>query len=573
METLTFLTIRRERWMKKKTVSIALTALMSTSLFSPAVLAQGGENDRAVSEAENVRAHPAFTWGNPAPSSPVLHPGSARGAGMIQSTLDQIDPLMEDKIAEGVMPGAVALVARSGHIVKHDAYGDAYRYTDGEFTEADSPIAMEKDTIFDLASISKIFTTTAAMVLYEDGAFQLDDPVADYIPEFAANGKEDVTIRQLMTHTSGFTAWIPLYSQGNDREDRMQIVFNHPLANEPGTAYTYSDLNMITLGAIIERLSGQRLDEFVRENITEPIGMEDTMYNPPASLKERIAATEYQPAIDRGLVWGEVHDENAWSLDGVAGHAGVFSTAEDLAKFAHMFVKEGRYGGKQILEPETIKLLSENQIPEFPGDDHGLGWELNQGWFMDGLSDENSLGHTGYTGTSIVVNQDNDTIAILLTNRVHPSRSTVSTNTARRPFARLVADSIPVEMPKKEEAWFSGYGDQLNRSLTAEVDIDEDASLSFDTWYRIENNSDFGHVETSPDGETWTAAGTEFTGNSEDWSEEEVSIPAGTKFIRFTYETDSYANSRGWYVKDIELNLSNGEKLQPVFTGWGKRSY
>ncbi|MCA1057200.1 serine hydrolase [Rossellomorea aquimaris] len=559
--------------MNKKSMTIALSALMCTSLLSPGVLAQGGEDGKEALAARNVLAHPVFTWGNPAPSSPVLHPGSARGAGMIQSTLDEIDPLLEGKIEEGVMPGAVALVARSGVVVKHDAYGDAYRYTDGDFTEAERPINMEKDTIFDLASISKIFTTTAAMILYEEGKFNLDDPVADYIPEFAANGKEDVTIRQLMTHTSGFTAWIPLYRQGNDREDRLQIVFNQPLANEPGTTYTYSDLNMITLGAIVERLSGKRLDEFVKETITEPIGMEDTMYNPPPSLKERIAATEYQPAIGRGLVWGEVHDENAWSLDGVAGHAGVFSTAEDLAKFAHMFVKDGRYGDKQILKPETVKLLSENQIPEFPGDDHGLGWELNQGWFMDGLSDEDSLGHTGYTGTSIVINRDNDTIAILLTNRVHPSRSTVSTNTARRPFARLVADSIPVEMPKKEDAWFSGYGDGLHRTLTAEVNVEEEASLSFDTWYRIEHDSDFGYVETSPDGETWTGAATPYTGTHEEWSREEIMIPAGTKYIRFNYVTDSYANSRGWYVKDTELNLAGGDKIHPHFKGWEKRSY
>jgi serine-type D-Ala-D-Ala carboxypeptidase len=173
------------------------------------------------------------------------------------------------------------------------------------------------------------------------------------------------------------------------------------------------------------------------------------------------------------------------------------------------------------------------------------------------------------------VDQDNDTIAILLTNRVHPSRSTVSTNTVRRPFARLVADSIPVEMQghKKEKAWFAGYGDQLNRSLTAEVDVKEDARLSFDTWYRIEKDSDFGHVETSPDGETWTAAGNAMTGTSDGWSEEEVSIPAGTKFIRFNYETDASVNYRGWYVKDIQLKTKNGHKLKTHFTGWTERSY
>lgn len=297
----------------------------------------------AAAKSSVERVHPFFTWNNPAPSLPVLLRGSAKSAGMLQGTLDEIDPLMEGLINDGVMPGAVAFVARSGQIVKHDAYGHAYRYKDNQFTEAEEPIAMTEDTIFDLASISKVFTTTAAMVLYEQGLFQLDDPVAEHLPEFAANGKENVTIEQLMTHTSGFTAWIPLYAQGK-QEDRIQRVLAHPLANQPGTTYTYSDLNMITLGTLVERLSGQRLDEFIREHLTEPLGMHDTMYNPPSSLKHRIAATEYQPAVGRGLVWGEVHDENAWSLEGVAGHAGVFSTAKDLAKLAHMFIKKDAMG-------------------------------------------------------------------------------------------------------------------------------------------------------------------------------------------------------------------------------------
>jgi CubicO group peptidase (beta-lactamase class C family) len=563
--------------MKKKPVSIAIAAVLCTSLLGPLDSHISAEGEKSQEESKNTSlpVHPQFNWGNPGPASPVLHHGSAKGAGMIQSTLDQIDPLMEEMIKERAMPGAVALVARSGHIVKHSAYGDAYRYLDNQFTETDSPISMKEDTIFDLASISKIFTTTAAMILYEQGLFDLDDRVAEHIPEFSNNNKEHVTIRQLMTHTSGFTAWIPLYSQGNSREERMQIVFNHPLANEPGTTYTYSDLNMITLGALIERLSGQPLDEFVKENLTDPIGMLDTMYNPPAELKNRIAATEYQPAIGRGLVWGEVHDENAWSLDGVAGHAGVFSTAEDLAKLAHMFVKDGRYGGKQILQPETIKMLAENQIPEFPGNDHGLGWELNQGWFMDALSDGASLGHTGYTGTSIVIDQKNDTIAILLTNRVHPTRSTVTTNIVRRPFARLVADSIPVQMPKKEDSWFSGYGDRLNRTLETEVNLDEEAILSFETWYRLENNSDYGHVEISSDGETWSAVIPSFSGENEEWRQSNVVIPSDTKHIRFHYQTDATVNGRGWYVKNIKLEAAGGEIIETVFTGegWSKRNY
>ena len=440
-------------------------------------------------------------------------------------------------------------------------------------TESTSPIKMQENTIFDLASISKIFTTTAAMILYEQGHFELDDKVAKYIPEFAANGKEDVTIRQLMTHTSGFTAWIPLYTKGSTREDRINMVFNQSLSNEPGSKYTYSDLNMITLGALIEKMSGQRQDEFVKEQITEPLKMTDTMYNPPASLKNRIAATEFQPWTNRNIVWGEVHDENAWSLDGVAGHAGVFSTAEDLAKLAHMYLNDGRYGSVQILKHETVQILVKNQIPQFAGNDHGLGWELAQGWFMDALSEGSTLGHTGYTGTSIVVNRNNGTIAILLTNRVHPSRSTVSTNVARRQLARQVADAIPVEI-SDGTAWFSGYGDGLQRSMTTAVNLDQPARLSFKTWHRIEPEADYGYLELSEDGENWQLAVT-LTGSSIDWDTVEAEIPETTRFIRFRYKTDSYTNGRGWYVDNIKLVNFDGDQVDTDFSGegWEQRSY
>ncbi|WP_257348939.1 serine hydrolase [Pseudalkalibacillus decolorationis] len=563
--------------MKRKSLSIPLATLIGTSVL----LAGGGvtmaERDHPAqpttkqSESKTVQnkhPHPKFTWGEPGPISPVLHPGSARGAGMNEQPLKEIDQVMNTMIEEEVMPGAVAFVARKGHIVKHEAYGYAARYTDDTKSEMDNPIQMTTDTIFDVASISKIFTTTAAMKLYEEGYFELDDPVANYIPEFAQNGKENVTIRQLMTHTSGFKAWIPLYTQGDSRDDRLQLVFESPLVNQPGTTYTYSDLNMITLGALIERLSGQRLDQYVKEKITEPLGMKDTMYNPPSELKNRIAATEYQPWTDRGLVWGDVHDENAWSLGGVAGHAGVFSTASDLAKLAHMYLNNGRYGDKQILQPETVQLLVENQIPEFPGDDHGLGWEIQQGWFMDALSSDSTLGHTGYTGTSIVVDRNNATIAILLTNRVHPTRDTVSTNPARRQFARKVADAIPVSIQGKGPAWFSGYGDRLQRSLTGEVNLSEAAALSFKTWHRIEANYDYGYVEVSSDGESWQQVGEPLTGSS-NWEAIEVQLPSNTQYVRFRYQTDGSTNSRGWYVQDIQVTLQNGQVIEPQFSGDG----
>ncbi|WP_330948825.1 serine hydrolase domain-containing protein [Virgibacillus sp. MG-45] len=516
-----------------------------------------------------------FPWDKPGRLSPVLHPGSASGAGMREEPLQEIDSVMEGMIENGTMPGAVTLVARRGHIVQHKAYGHSYLYKDDRFTEAEEPIQMKRDTIFDLASISKIFTTTAAMKLYEEGLYDLDDPVAAYLPEFAHNGKEEVTIRQLMTHTSGFAPSAPVYDVEGDRETKLQYVLRYPLANTPGTTYTYSDLNMITLGVLIERLSGLRQDEYVKGAIIEPLGMTDTMYNPPAYLKERIAATEFQPWTGRGIVWGTVHDEKAWALEGVAGHAGVFSTAYDLAKLAHMYVNKGSYGGKQILKPSTIELLTENQLPNFPGDDHGLGWELNQMWYMDGLTDKATMGHTGYTGTSIVVSPNNGTIAILLTNRVHPTRNTVSTNPARRQLAQQVADAIPVAMPsKKTKAWFSGYGSNIDHQLTTTVSLKKDALLSFQAWYRTEENADIGYVEVSNDGDHWSTVLT-YTGNSRDWETDHVVIPKDTTHIRIRYQTDTYYNGRGIYITNTSLSYASGLKewIQWNADGWIERNY
>ncbi|CAH0344219.1 serine hydrolase domain-containing protein [Bacillus sp. CECT 9360] len=570
--------------MKNKSLPVVAAVLSVSMLFGEAGFVNATNSKQvlpSIEQKEKKRkggmksiAHP-FSWDQPGPSSPVLHPGPVRAAGMVNQPLHDIDRFMESAIEQRAIPGAVVYVARRGVTVKHDAYGYAARYVDNQYTEMDDTKLMEKDTIFDLASISKLFTTTAAMKLYEQGKFKLDDPVADYIPEFSQNGKSDVTIRQLMTHTSGFAAWIPLYNRGESRTDRLQIVFSQPLQNKPGAKYTYSDLNMITLGALVERLSGKRLDEFVAATITKPLKMNNTMYNPPASLKERIAATEYQPSTGRGLVWGEVHDENAWSLDGVAGHAGVFSTAEDLAKFSHMILQEGKYGRTRILQPSTVKLLNENQNAAFPGDDHGLGWELQQGWYMDALTESHTLGHTGYTGTSIVVSPTNDTIAILLTNRVHPTRTTVSTNPTRRSFARQVADSIPVDIPGKNPAWFSGYGDNLKRQLILETELEQNAVLSLDTWYRIEAETDYGDIEISEDGKQWAKLADSVTGNSGQWLKQKFPVPIHTKYIRFTYRTDATVNGRGWYVANIKLMSDSGQEINTniVNEGWTLRKY
>lgn len=518
---------------------------------------RGGEKEAGGSFAPIPGSH---GWDDPGPSSRMLHFGTAAAAGMRQAPLDAMDEEIQSAIDARVTPGAVVLIARRGVIVKEQAYGDAARYVDDRFTPMAHPLPMRTDTLFDLASVSKLFTTTAVMQLYDCGLIDLDAPVARYLPEFAENGKEAVTIRQLLTHTSGFEPDIPLWQMEGTRAQRIEAVLTHPLSASPGTQYIYSDLNFITLGALVERLSGERLDRYVREHITAPLGMKETMYCPPAFLKPRIAATEYQPWTGRGLVWGQVHDENAWALDGVAGHAGVFSTAHDLAIFGQMMLNGGSYRGHRVLSAKAVRWIETNQTPQFPGEDHGLGWELNQGWYMDALSEPTTLGHTGYTGTSIVVSPNNDTICILLTNRVHPTRNTPSTNPLRRTVARQTALAIPVSLPRQGESWFGGMGDDVVHDLVASVDLQNGGRLSFDTWYRIEPDADFGFVEATQDGTHWHPLAV-VTGSS-DWHHVRLDVPAATVQVRFRYQTDASVNGRGWYLHAPTVSDAHGKKLQ-----------
>lgn len=567
------------KWRRILSIGLGMSMVFPTALWNPPFLSAESTLKKSEVEIGGVQAIPSqdehpFPWDKPGISSPVLRWGAPKAAGMKVGPLNAIDPHIQEAIQKRTIPGAVVLIARRGVVVKHKAYGHSLLYRDDRYTPVEKPIAMKEDTLFDIASITKLFTATAAMKLYELGRFKLDDPVARYIPEFAAEGKEKVTIRQLMTHTSGLAPGAPLLRMGNNREERLQSLFRQPLQAEPGTKYAYGDLNLIVLGALVERLSGMPLDAFVKKHITAPLGMTDTMYNPPASLKPRIAATEYEAENGRGLIWGEVHDENAWALGGVAGHAGLFSTARDLAVFGHMFLQKGKYGGKRILKESTVDLMMKNHLADFPGDDQGLGWELNQGWYMDALADANTMGHTGFTGTSLVVNHKNQTIAILLTNRVHPVRN-AGVNPERRQVARMAADAIAVAGLGKEGAWFSGYGDHLDRSLNSGElpESAEPSTLSFETWYRVEaepgTGNDSGTLEGSPDGIHWSPLAEPFIGNSEGWRRVEVTVPPGTKLLRFRYRTDDYANGRGWYVKDPVLKTADERQVDIQWSGEG----
>ncbi|RYM05804.1 class A beta-lactamase-related serine hydrolase [Sporolactobacillus sp. THM7-7] len=532
------------------------------------------EHDKMDKPLNFKSAYP-HPWDRPGPSSPVVHMGTARAAGMVERPLDLMDKDIDLAIENRVMPGAVVMVVRRGAIAKWKSYGYAARYTDSNFTEMDHLIKMRTDTIFDLASLSKLFTATAVMQLWDQGAFSLDDPGAKYLPEFSANGKENVTIKQLLTHTSGFRPDPPrhLYEIEGTRENRLNYVLKQPLTEKPGTHDVYSDINYIALGVLVERLTGQREDQYIRDHISEPLNMKDTMYNPPRNLKVRVAATESQPWTGREMIWGEVHDENAWALDGVAGHAGLFSSAHDLAVFGQMMLNHGIYAGKCVLSQKAVQLIKTNWNEAFPGQDHGLGWELSQGWYMDALADLHTIGHTGYTGTSIVVSPNNNTIVILLTNRVHPTRHTPSANEIRRAVARRTADAIPVSMPTKDAAWFSGYGNGLNRTLTAKVDTGHKAHLSYKTWYRTEKGYDLGNLEVSSNGSDWTAI-KQYTGSSGDWLNQTIGLPERTEFVRFRYQTDAMVNGRGWYVFDAKL-LTDGKAARPewISDGWVKRGY
>ncbi|WP_432588552.1 serine hydrolase domain-containing protein [Streptomyces sp. HD1123-B1] len=268
------------------------------------------------------------------------------------------------------------------------------------------------DTVFDLASLTKLFTTILAVRAVERGRIALDAPVAAYAPRFTAAAEHGITVRQLLTHTSGLVPELPLYDCGSDEERRARLAAEPP-ATPPGTARRYSDLNFLLLQAVLEGAADEPLDRLVHDTVTAPLGMTSTRFRPPASWLPRIAATEDQRRpwgkLDRGMVRGTVHDENAYALGGVAGHAGLFATAGDLAALCRALLR----GGGPLLSPASVELMLTGP---------GLGFEIDQPWFMGELAGRGAAGHTGFTGTSLVLDRATDCYLILLANTVHPRR-------------------------------------------------------------------------------------------------------------------------------------------------------
>ena len=353
----------------------------------------------------------------------------------IDSTLPaRLDSIMRVGIAEGAAPGASLAVGRYGRLVHLRGYGTLdYSPT----TQLVTP-----NTLYDLASLTKVVaTTTAAMILEEGGRLDLDRTVASYVPELKAPDKTAITVRMLLTHSGGFEAYAPLYQTARGRAEYLAAINDRPLAYQPGTRAIYSDWDMVLLQAVIERISGTSLDQYVEGHITRQLGMSDTRFNPDtndAPLRLRIAPTALSEL--RGQLRGSVHDGNAWALGGVSGHAGLFSSARDLAVFAQMLLNGGSYGDVRLVAPQTIARWTGRQGS---GASRALGWDTPAPNSSAGrYFSPRSFGHTGFTGTSIWIDPERGLFVVLLMNRVNPRGESTRHVQLRRDIADAVQSAI-----------------------------------------------------------------------------------------------------------------------------------
>jgi CubicO group peptidase (beta-lactamase class C family) len=313
---------------------------------------------------------------------------------------------------------------------------------------ADAPVP-NAHTLWDLASLTKVVGLTSAMLqLVAQGRVHLDAPVQQYLPEFAGAGKERVTVRHLLTHTGGLTSWRPLHKEAVSPDSAVALALATALDTAPGIQMVYSDLGLIILGKVVERVTVQTLDRYLAEHVFHPAGMMETMYNPPVALRSRIAPTEIDSWRGRHLR-GEVHDENAFALGGVAGHAGLFSSAEDLARFARLYLNRGMLDGRRILDSVNVERFTTWQ--DSARHNRALGWmkPRTPGWFGGTLMSSRAYGHTGFTGTSLYIDPDHDVFVILLSNRVNPTRMNAKVGRVRHRLADGVMSVVLFTPPAR----------------------------------------------------------------------------------------------------------------------------
>jgi CubicO group peptidase (beta-lactamase class C family) len=319
---------------------------------------------------------------------------------------------MNRALTDSAFPGAVAVVGnRRGILLEHSV---------GQLDVADST-PPDARTLWDMASLTKVVALTSVlMTLVESGKLQLDAPIQRYVPEFTGRWKGRVTVRHLLTHTSGLPSWRPLYKETTSAADALALAIATPLDTVPGVRMVYSDLGAIILGEMARRVSKSPLDRYATERIFGPLGMTETFFRPDSSVYGRTAPTEIDPWRQRHLR-GEVHDENAYALGGVSGHAGLFSTARDLARLAQAYLNGGTLDGRRVWSQRTIDLFTRVQNPAVSH--RALGWETANGANSGGrFMSASAFGHTGFTGTSIWIDPENDVFVILLSNRVNPTR-------------------------------------------------------------------------------------------------------------------------------------------------------
>ena len=414
---------------------IILCASFASALCAPVVQAEEA-NPGAVLAADQNGAAPAARG---TPSNPVK--------------LSAVDAVIQQAIAEGNIPGAVLVVGHDGKVIYRKAYGNRALEPRHE--------PMTLDTVFDLASLTKVVaTTTAVMQLMELGKVRMNDPVAKYIPEFAQNGKEDITIRQLLTHYSGLAPDLDLETAWEGKQTAYQLACVTPPESTPGSGFVYSDINFIMLGELVEKVSGESLDAYTAQHIFTPLKMTHTQFVPPAVWRSKIAPTQYDE--NDKMLRGVVHDPTARRMGGVAGHAGLFSTGDDLAKFTQALLD----GGDGILSSEAVtKMTSPEQPPSAPVL-RGFGWDIDSPFSSNrgDLFPVGSYGHTGFTGTSIWIDPTTHAYVILLTNAVHP-RGKGNAIGLRSKVASEVAAALPLTADEREALrWKSitGYNEAFS---------------------------------------------------------------------------------------------------------------
>lgn len=368
----------------------------------------------------------------PRADAPTLTRAKPAAVGMSNTLIPKLDSVIKAGIADHATPGATVAVARRGKLLVLRGYG----HTDWA---SGAPLTTDS-TMYDMASLTKVVaTTTAAMILEDEGKLDINRTVVSYLPDYNAPEKSTITVRMLLTHASGIKSNFPLWKEAKGREQYFKGMITFPLVREPGSAVEYTDWNMVLMQFIIERITGQTLDQFVQARVFGPLGMRDTQYLPPESLKLRIAPTETED-FRGGQVWGVVHDETAWVLGGVSGNAGLFSSARDLAVFVQMLLNGGSYSGVQIVKPTTVARWTARQRPDAS---RALGWDTpspnsSAGRFFS----LRSFGHTGFTGTSIWADPERELFVVLLTNRVNPTRDNQKIGPLRRAVADVVQQSV-----------------------------------------------------------------------------------------------------------------------------------